>query len=201
MVYCQLEALRHCLPSSVGGTLDELPKTLDETYERILRGGFNEANREHAHRLLQCLAVAVRPLLVEELAEVLAVDFDAARGREIPKLNPNWRSADQHRAVLSTCSSLITIVEQGNFKVVQFSHLSVKKFLVSDRLARSSGDVSLLEAPAILPGVQPDPAALVEDAIAESSVLIFGQRPGSLSGRRPRGKPTVPEQASLFGFS
>jgi ankyrin repeat protein len=151
LVYCQLEALRHCLPSSVGGTLDELPKTLDETYERILRGGFNEANREHAHRLLQCLAVAVRPLLVEELAEVLAVDFDAARGREIPKLNPNWRSADQHRAVLSTCSSLITIVEQGNLKVVQFSHLSVKKFLMSDRLARSSGDVSryhILPSPA-----------------------------------------------------
>jgi superfamily II DNA or RNA helicase len=63
----------------------------------------------------------------------------------------------------------------------------------------SNGDVQLIEAPAILPGAQPDPAALVEEAIAESSVLIFGQRPGSLSGRRPRGKPTVPEQASLFG--
>jgi hypothetical protein len=66
--------------------------------------------------------------------------------------------------------------------------------------SRSNGDVSLLEAPAILPGVQPDPAALVEDAIAESSVLIFGRRPGSPLGRR-RGKPAVPEQASLFGFS
>jgi hypothetical protein len=67
--------------------------------------------------------------------------------------------------------------------------------------SRSNGDVSLLEAPAILPGVRPDPAALVENAIAGDSVLIFGQRPGSLSGRRPRGKPVVPEQASLFGFS
>jgi len=67
--------------------------------------------------------------------------------------------------------------------------------------SRSNGDVSLLEAPAILPGVQPDPAALVEEAIAESSVLIFGQRPGSLSGRRSGAKPVVPEQASLFGFS
>jgi len=65
--------------------------------------------------------------------------------------------------------------------------------------SRSDGDVSLLEAPAVLPGVQPDPAALVEEAIAESSVLIFGQRPGSLSGRRPRTKPTIPEQATLFG--
>ena len=65
--------------------------------------------------------------------------------------------------------------------------------------SRSNEGVPLIEAPAILPGVQPDPAALVEEAIAESSVLIFGQRPGSLSGRKPRGKSTVPEQASLFG--
>ena len=60
-------------------------------------------------------------------------------------------------------------------------------------------DVSLLEAPAVLPGVQPDPAALVEEAIAGDSVLIFGQRPGSLSGRKSRTKPTIPEQATLFG--
>jgi superfamily II DNA or RNA helicase len=65
--------------------------------------------------------------------------------------------------------------------------------------SRSDGDVSLLEAPAVLPGVQPDPAALVEEAIAGDSVLIFGQRPGSLSGRRSRTKPTIPEQATLFG--
>jgi len=121
--------------------LDELPKTLDETYERILRG-INEANREHAQRLLQCVAVAVRPLRVKELAEVLAVDFDEAGDSGIPKLKPNWRSGDQHRAVLSTCSSLITIVERGNSQVVQFSHLSVKKFLMSDRFALPRGDIS-----------------------------------------------------------
>jgi superfamily II DNA or RNA helicase len=63
----------------------------------------------------------------------------------------------------------------------------------------SVGDVPLVEAPAFLPGAQPDAAALVEEAIAESPVLIFGQRPGSLSDRRPRGRQTVPEQASLFG--
>lgn len=67
--------------------------------------------------------------------------------------------------------------------------------------SRSNGDVSLLEAPTILPCAQPYPAALVEEAITESSVLIFGQRPGSLSGRRPRGKAAIPEQGSLFGFS
>jgi hypothetical protein len=74
--YCQLEALRHCLPPSVRRILKGLPETLDETYERVLRE-INKANREHAHRLLQCLTVAIRPLRVEELAEVLAIDFDS----------------------------------------------------------------------------------------------------------------------------
>jgi len=140
-VYCQLENLRHCLPPSVRGVLDELPETLDETYERVLRE-INKANREHALRLLHCLTVAIRPLRVEELAEVLAVDFDAARQAGIPKLNPDWRWSDQHQAVLSTCSSLIAIVDDGDSQVVQFSHFSVKEFLSSDRLASSSEDVS-----------------------------------------------------------
>jgi ankyrin repeat protein len=140
-VYCQLEALRHSLPPSVRGILEELPETLDETYERVLRD-INKANREHARRLLQCLTVALRPLRVEELAEVLAIDFDAPAHGGIPQSNPNWRWADHHQAVLSTCSSLIAIVDDGDSQVVQFSHFSVKEYLTSDRLARSSGDVS-----------------------------------------------------------
>ncbi|MBZ5573317.1 MAG: hypothetical protein LAO09_15720 [Acidobacteriia bacterium] len=66
--------------------------------------------------------------------------------------------------------------------------------------ARSIDDMSSIEAPASLPTNQADPAALIEEAIAGDSVLIFGQRTGSLSGRRRRGRPTAPEQASLFGF-
>jgi len=125
----------------VKGILDELPESLDETYERVLRS-INKANRDHALRLLQCITAAVRPLRVEELAEVLAVDFDATRNGGIPNLKPDWRWSDQHQAVLSTCSSLITIVNDGNSQVVQFSHFSVKEYLTSDRLACSSGDVS-----------------------------------------------------------
>jgi hypothetical protein len=70
-------------------TLDELPESLDETYERILKE-IKKPNRDHARRLLSCLVVAVRPLLVEELADILAVDFAA---EEIPTLNPigGWR--------------------------------------------------------------------------------------------------------------
>jgi ankyrin repeat protein len=140
-VYCQLEALRHCLPSSVGRILEELPETLDGTYERVLKE-INKANRDHAYRLLQFLTVALRPLRVEELAEVLAIDFDAPADSGIPQSNPSWRWTDHHQAVLSTCSSLIAIVDDGGYQVVQFSHFSVKEFLTSKRLACSSGDIS-----------------------------------------------------------
>ena len=144
-VFCQLESLRHCLPSSVRRTLKELPESLDETYERILYE-IKKPSRDHARRLLQCLVVAIRPLRVKELAEVLAVDFDDEEG--IPKLNPDWRWEDHEQALLSSCSSLITIVDDEDnddnedSRVVQFSHFSVKEFLTSPRLATSSGAAS-----------------------------------------------------------
>ena len=143
--------LRRLVNRNLRGILEKLPKTLDETYERVLRD-INEGNREHARRLLHCIAVAVRPLRVEELAEILAFDFDGAEGG-IPKFHADWRSIDQEWAVLSTCSSLITVVDSiddffGKCRVVQFSHFSVKEFLLSDRL-RSSTDVSRYR---ILPG-------------------------------------------------
>ncbi|KAH9166005.1 ankyrin repeat-containing domain protein, partial [Lactarius sanguifluus] len=139
-VFCQLEVLQHCFPQSIRRTLNELPKSLDETYERVLKE-IGMANRDHAHRLLQCLTAAARPLRVEELAEILALDFDGAEGA-IPKLKEDWRWEDRQRSVLSTCSSLITQVEDGDSQVIQFSHFSVKEFLTSDRLATSKGDAS-----------------------------------------------------------
>ena len=136
-VFCQLAALRHCLPPSVRQMLEELPKTLDETYERVLRE-INEATREHTHRLLQCLTVAVRPLRIEELAEVLALDF---RTDGTPELNPEWRWEDQE-VITSACSSLVNIVKDEDSWIVQLSHFSVREFLTSSRIATSSQDVS-----------------------------------------------------------
>ena len=102
---CQLKALQHCFPSSLRQILDQLPKSLDETYVRVLRQ-IPQANQAHAHRMLQCLMVAVRPLRVEELAELLAFEFDAAQGG-VPKYHGAWQLDDQTQAVLSTCSSLV----------------------------------------------------------------------------------------------
>ena len=120
--------------------MEELPESLDETYERILRE-IRKPNQGHANRLLQCLVAAVRPLRVEELAEILAFDFDA-KSPGTPQLNPGWRWEDQEEAVMSACSSLVMIVKDEDSRIVQFSHFSVKEYLTSDRLAESSRDVS-----------------------------------------------------------
>src|SRR5712671_2768737 len=137
-VFCQLQVLRDCFPPSVRRILDELPDSLDETYERILKE-IKKANQTIAHRLLQCLVAAVRPLEVEELAEVLAFDFST---EGIPKLNSSWRWEDQEEAVMSACSSLVIVVKDGNSRNVQFSHFSVKEYLTSERLTESSQGVS-----------------------------------------------------------
>jgi hypothetical protein len=83
--------------------------------------------------------VAVRPLRVEELAEVLAIRFEA---RKPPEFHSGWCLEDAQDAVLSACSSLISIVNVDGSPVVQFSHFSVKEFLTSDRLANAGEHLS-----------------------------------------------------------
>jgi len=64
-----------------------------------------------------------------------------------------------------------------------------------------SDDAASPEPPDILLGTQYDPAGLVGGAIDTGPIVVFGRRPELLSGRRRRGRPVVPEQASLFSLS
>ena len=137
-MFCQLEFLRRSLPSRIPQALVELPESLDGTYERTLQD-INEANREFAHRIFQCVAVASRPLYVKELAEFLAFDFNAG---VTPTFHPRWRPVDPLDALLSTCSSLLAVVIAEGSEVVQFSHFSVKEFLTSTRLAKTTDAIS-----------------------------------------------------------
>ena len=113
---CQLGQLRRCLPPSVRLVLDELPETLDDTYERILHE-IDNSKREFARRLLLCVSVAYHPFRVEELAEFLAFNFEAG---PIPKYCEGWRFEDPAQAVLSTCSTLLTLVNVNETPVIQF---------------------------------------------------------------------------------
>ena len=143
-MYCQVVYLCGCLPGRIRQALAELPKTLDETYERTLRE-ILEVNWDFAHHLLQCVAAAIRPLLAEELADFLAFDFKAG---PIPRFHEDWRLEDPIEAVLSTCPSLLVVVnvtDEDRWRygwrypanVIQFSHYSVKEYLTSARLAEA----------------------------------------------------------------
>src|SRR6266851_5723972 len=132
-VFCQLDTLRRRMPSSLRKALNEMPTTLHDTYERALEE-IPKEKRQHAHRLFQCLVAAIRPLRVEELAEIFAIEFDAEAGLI---LSEGWRPENPEEAVLSACSTLIAIIEDSDSKIVQFSHFSVKEFLTSGRLLTS----------------------------------------------------------------
>ncbi|KAI0274204.1 hypothetical protein BGY98DRAFT_1188657 [Russula aff. rugulosa BPL654] len=110
--YCQLDTLRRCMPSSIPKALDELPITLDDTYERILQGS-------------------------QKRSFSMRVDFSNFGANEATNLVDGWRPENPEEAVHSACSSLIAIIDDQGSKIVQFSHFSVKEFLTSDRLETS----------------------------------------------------------------
>jgi len=132
-VDCQLGYLRRCLPGRIRRALEELPETLDGTYERALRD-LSKPNWEFACRLLQFVAVASRPLRVEELAQFLGFDFTTG---PVPEFQQDWLPEDPVDAILSTTSSLLATVNLDDSQVIQFSHFSVKEFLTSSRLAET----------------------------------------------------------------
>ncbi|KAJ7819608.1 ankyrin repeat-containing domain protein [Mycena olivaceomarginata] len=134
-VICQLDDLRKCLLRDLQITLNNLPTTLDATYERIL-SRIHATNKPHARRLFNWLAFSFRPLHVEELAQVLAIDFtdDASATYEEDYVEP-----DPREAISRVCLSLVHITPDG---IVQFTHFSVKEFFMSERI-QSIPSVSL----------------------------------------------------------
>jgi ankyrin repeat protein len=115
--------------------LASLPKTLNETYAQILRR-IDEGHGRYALKILQWLVYSARPLYIEEVAEMLAVNID-----EDPQFCSNRRFPDP-RDVLAICPSLITITAQpvksphskATKEHVRLAHFSVKEYLVSEEI-------------------------------------------------------------------
>lgn len=103
---CQLDMFRKCTSvSAIRKAMKTLPKSLDETYERILQQ-IDVEHQSEVSRILQALTVAAKPLNIEELMEILAVDFDS----DLPHFDQDSRLLDPE-IILSMCSSLITKIE------------------------------------------------------------------------------------------
>lgn len=77
-MYCQAAYICSVIQARIPHALAESPQTLDKTYEHVLQ----DIDWESAHRLLQLVVVASRPLRVEELASVAVVSAEAGSKTE-----------------------------------------------------------------------------------------------------------------------
>ena len=157
-VYCQLESIRQCVkPSALRKALLSLPKTLDETYERILQHLRSNDQLEDTTQALRWLCFSIRPLTLLEMVEILAIQTGDEAG-----FFPEDRMPDP-ADIMTVCSSLISCsVENTDSHVndeaaetssngsighqipvgpigadllrrVRLVHFSVKEYLLSER--------------------------------------------------------------------
>lgn len=142
-VDCQLERLQKCLkPSGVKAILASLPKTLGETYTNII-AGIDEEYRIDALTIFQWLIYSRRTLRVDEIAEVLAIEYAGE-----PEFSPEFRLQDA-RDILSVCSSTITIENSGagsRAAEVRLAHASVRDFLLAGGAGFDAAPKSVFEA-------------------------------------------------------
>jgi ankyrin repeat protein len=144
-VFCQLNTLKLCRKeSALKESLEQLPRDLDETYDRILQNIELEDSKE-AFAALQWLAYSERPLSLNELAEAVVL------GPERCAIHDRDRLLDPYQ-VLHICSSLVVLVnedsqselEEGDYvdesgeegKFVSFAHFSVKEYITSESMRK-----------------------------------------------------------------
>ncbi|EMD37418.1 hypothetical protein CERSUDRAFT_123391 [Gelatoporia subvermispora B] len=128
---CQLDALHDCPHLSAQDVLKNLPTTLDETYQRMLRN--LNPDLECTRRLFQFLVACSRPLRISELAELLVMDFVSTA---LPEVREDRRLPDPERTLSSLCSSMILV--DSKTRAVQFAHYSVQEYLTSERLRKDN---------------------------------------------------------------
>jgi len=104
----QLDALQNCRNhDEIAEMLKSLPETLDATYDRILLK-INKSDAKYAAKVLQFVAFAARPVTIEEVADVIA-------------MNGNTRCRDQGLEdimdILDICASLVTLSSSSKSKI------------------------------------------------------------------------------------
>ena len=120
---CQLDAISECSTADeVSTALKNLPKGLNETYERILLKivGKGEATAARAEKILMWLVGSFRPLQLLELEEALMVEPGSK------ELNENLRLM-RVTDILTTCGSLVEgYLDMDGVRTVRLSHFTVQ---------------------------------------------------------------------------
>ena len=193
-VVCQLDELKNCFNlKSLRKALASLPRTLDETYSRILCR-IPEIHRQDAIKTLQWLVCSVRPLRVEELAEVIAIN---------PAGNPRFDADMQLSApedVLEICSSLVVVEETTvdtyekiygaqfaghSISIIRLAHFSVQEYLLSPRI-NDQAVTRYAGASAFAIQNVPGNATLARDCL---TYLLHFDNAGAVASERPKEFP------------
>ncbi|KAK5651783.1 hypothetical protein OQA88_11650 [Cercophora sp. LCS_1] len=136
----QLASVRRCKrPIDVRRELKLLPKTVDETYERILLD-IEEPYREYAERALHWLAFAGRTLRPEELFE--AVVMKPGKAAQFQPLVDGDRLVKCLSSLISVVKRKITTNDYDYPSIrtgtsvddVKLAHYSVQEYLASQRI-------------------------------------------------------------------
>jgi Ankyrin repeats (3 copies) len=138
-VACQLDVLgKRRTSADIEAALRSLPRTLYETYDKILLN-IPEEDRQSALKILQWLAFSVRAISLAETVEILATN---PHPTDACLFNPAERLLNPQE-VLTICSSLVTITEDKNTggylpstnrEEVRLPHFSVKEYLISEHV-------------------------------------------------------------------
>lgn len=117
--------------------LETLPKSLNETYTRILEN-IPEQYGEHVRRILQFLVCSCSSLKLKEAADLVAINLGPG-----PVIDEEKRLREP-RDVITLCSSLVSLrrsSEEASSSTaeLELAHHSVKEYLTSDRMSSSLG--------------------------------------------------------------
>jgi len=102
--------------------IKDLPKSLLETYERAIHRIMKAGKVQLAEKIFRCVAATKRPLRLEELQEVLAVEPGQTSRRPDRVINDIF-------GLLPSCGDLVVIDEE--YLLVRFAHFTIKQFFLS----------------------------------------------------------------------
>ncbi|TVY83746.1 Ankyrin repeat domain-containing protein [Lachnellula suecica] len=124
-INCQIDHLcKFKTHNAIREALKSLPKTLEDTYLRILQS-IEEVDSAAVQKLLKWLVRGTRELTMKELASAIAVDPQA----ENDCLDPDDLMDPED--IVGLCSSLLVVSDDH---IVSLAHFTVKEFLTSPRI-------------------------------------------------------------------
>ncbi|KIK60844.1 hypothetical protein GYMLUDRAFT_138183, partial [Collybiopsis luxurians FD-317 M1] len=126
-VDCQLHSLEALeIPKAIWKALTRLPRDLNGIYSEALQK-IDDVHSDSAHCILMWLLYGYKPLKLDQVADILAIDLEAE------KFDIDNRPLElQHKLHKIVDSTLVVIDSARGQNVVQFAHISVQEFLISE---------------------------------------------------------------------